>query len=195
MSCSLRSFKAMAKPSSFAGLSEFFQTGYEAGAIFENEEYSFSEDDWGYVHKKTGITVWADPLDLREEFDASNTEVLFHFTTPLGYRNITNESKEKVEVWASLVTQGQGANAYWGKGVYTVPKAPDEWRDREQLLDNNYRSMMKCLTLVKGINPQEMFSVCFLLKSEASFLRLLRFSFFSSSSSSSSSSCMWPHHF
>lgn len=139
----------MAKPSSFEGLSEFFRKGYEAGAIFENEEYTFSEDDWGYVHKKTGITVWADPLDLRDEFNPEQTEVLFHFTTPLGYRNITNESKEKVEVWASLVTQGQGANAYWGKGVYTVPKAPDEWRDREQLLDNNYRSMMKCPTFVK----------------------------------------------
>ena len=36
--------------------------------------------------------------------------------------------------------------------MYTVPKAPDEWRDREQLLDNNYRSMMKCLTSVKLIN-------------------------------------------
>ena len=113
ISCSQRSLKAMAKPSSFEGLREFFQKGYEAGASFENEEYSFSEDDWGYVHKKTGITVWADPLDLREEGEHDKAgEVLFHFTTPLGYRNITNEAKEKVEVWASLVTEGKGANAY-----------------------------------------------------------------------------------
>ena len=137
--------KAMAEPFRFESLKEFFQKGYDAGGIFENDEYTFSEDDWGYVHKRMGITVWADPLDLREGDDYGEAEVLFHYTTALGYRNITNESKEKVEVWASLVTQGLGANAYWGKGVYTVPKPPDEWRDPEELLDNNYRSMMKCL--------------------------------------------------
>lgn len=132
----------MVKPC-FSSLRDFFEKGYDSGAIFQNEEYTFSEDAWGYLHKRTGITVWADPLDLREEDQDGEGEVFFHFTSPLGYHNITNESKEKVEVWASLITEGEGANAYWGQGVYTVPKPPDEWRDREQILDNNYRSMMK----------------------------------------------------
>ena len=28
---------------------------------------------------------------------------------------------------ASIRTEGATANAWWGKGVYSVPKPPDEW--------------------------------------------------------------------
>ncbi|CAL1129127.1 unnamed protein product, partial [Cladocopium goreaui] len=44
---------------------------------------------------------------------------------------------------ASLVTTGPKANAWWGQGVYSVRRAPDEWPDVATLIDNNYRNMHK----------------------------------------------------
>lgn len=61
----------------------------------------------------------------------------------LGFHNITALEKKAAEVFASLITQGPGANAWWGAGVYSVPKPPDQWADRHQLLDNNFRNMMR----------------------------------------------------
>lgn len=39
-------------------------------------------------------------------------------------------AEEKVELMASIRTEGETANAWWGKGVYSVPRAPDEWEAR-----------------------------------------------------------------
>ncbi|CAL1152894.1 unnamed protein product [Cladocopium goreaui] len=67
----------------------------------------------------------------------------FHYTSELAFGNITHPSKEAAEIWASLRTEGPNANAWWGKGIYTVPLPPDQWESREQLLDNNFRNMMQ----------------------------------------------------
>ena len=39
--------------------------------------------------------------------------------------------QENVELFASLNTdvERKNANAWWGKGIYTVPKAPHEWKE------------------------------------------------------------------
>lgn len=65
------------------------------------------------------------------------------FSGELPYRNITAIQKKAAEIWASLKTEGPGANAWWGRGVYSVPKPPNEWKNRQELLDNNFRNMMK----------------------------------------------------
>ena len=68
---------------------------------------------------------------------------IFHYTGELPFRNITALEKEAAEVWASLKTEGESANAWWGRGVYSVPKSPDQWAGQMELLDNNFRNMMK----------------------------------------------------
>ena len=70
-------------------------------------------------------------------------EVYFHYTSELAFQNITHVGKAVAEVWASLTTEGPHANAWWGKGVYSVPLQPHQWRDRQELLDNNFRNMMR----------------------------------------------------
>ena len=123
-------------------LAEYFEKQYRAGGEFQHPDY---EDDkngslWTWKHKPTGIKVWKDAIDLTK---GHGGEVYFHYTSELAFRNITHPAKEAVEVWASLRTSGPNANAWWGKGIYTVPFPPDQWKDREQLLDNNFRNMMK----------------------------------------------------
>eukprot|EP00435_Cladocopium_sp_Y103_P009165 s5322_g2.t1 len=87
--------------------------------------------------------------DLRSYFETLYREgrpgakAFFHYTAELPFRNITALEKEAAEVWASLRTEGESANAWWGRGVYTVPKTPDQWPDQMALLDNNFRNMMK----------------------------------------------------
>ncbi|CAK8990921.1 unnamed protein product [Durusdinium trenchii] len=55
---------------------------------------------------------------------------------------------EGLKIKASLI-DGKRANT-WGKGVYCVQKAPDEWPDVETLIDNHYRSMLKREIDLKG---------------------------------------------
>lgn len=84
--------------------------------------------------------MWRDAIDLTA---GEGGDVFFHYTSEVAFGNITHPSKEATEVWASLNTSGPNANAWWGPGVYTVPLAPDRWEDREELLDNNFRNMMR----------------------------------------------------
>ncbi|OLQ01670.1 hypothetical protein AK812_SmicGene15559 [Symbiodinium microadriaticum] len=83
-----------------------------------------------------GDYVWADALDL----SLGQPELTF--------REVTSEEKQPAEVWAALKSDpgtawfGSGPLAK-GPGLYTVPKAPDEWKDRAELLDNNFRNLMK----------------------------------------------------
>ena len=93
-----------------------------------------------WMHKPTGIQVWCDAIDLTS---GEGGQVFFHYTSELAFGNITNPSKEAAEIWASLRTEGPNANAWWGKGIYTVPLPPDQWESRERLLDNNFRNMMQ----------------------------------------------------
>ncbi|CAK9005406.1 unnamed protein product, partial [Durusdinium trenchii] len=139
------------KPStSEAHLGKYFQKDYKNGGAFKNEEYEFDPDDWCWVHKGLKIKVWADALDLTQAGGDGDVECYFHYTTELGFRNITHASKAAVEVFASLITSGEKANAWWGKGVYSVRKAPDEWPSVETILDNNYRNMLKRDIDLKG---------------------------------------------
>ena len=123
-------------------LVEYFEKLYRAGGEFQHPDYrSRSDEDlWTWEHKPTGIQVWKDAIDLTK---GHGGEVYFHYTSELAFRNITHPAKEAAEIWASLRTSGPNANAWWGKGIYTVPFPPGQWKDREQLLDNNFRNMMK----------------------------------------------------
>ena len=119
----------------------YFESFYREGGEFQSEEYQDSEEfDRSWKHLRTGIVVWKDAIDLSS---GSGARVFFHYTEELPFRNITALEKEAAEVWASLRTEGESANAWWGRGVYTVPKSPDQWTDRMELLDNNYRNMIK----------------------------------------------------
>ncbi|CAK9021889.1 unnamed protein product [Durusdinium trenchii] len=138
-----------------ASLKRYFEKAYKEGGVFYHEEYEHDADDWCWLHKGSNIKVWQDALDLTQAGaggagGAGDVECFFHYTTELGFHNITNESKELVEVFASLVTEGKKANAWWGRGVYSVRKAPNQWPNIETLLDNNYRNMMKRDIELKG---------------------------------------------
>eukprot|EP00435_Cladocopium_sp_Y103_P036803 s1780_g9.t1 len=122
-------------------LREYFETLYREGGVFKSSEYK-EDDDFtqAWKHIRTGIFVWKDAIDLSTK---PNPKCFFHYTGELPYRNITAIQKEAAEIWASLKTEGPGANAWWGRGVYSVPKPPNEWKNRQELLDNNFRNMMK----------------------------------------------------
>eukprot|EP00435_Cladocopium_sp_Y103_P063374 s1011_g25.t1 len=127
-----------------ASLRDYFLNDYKGGGAFEHEAYEHDADEWCWIHKRSGIKVWQDALDLTQSGRTGEVECLFHYTNPKGFRNITAPSKKAVEVFASLVTEGPDANAWWGQGkfsVYSVRSAPDEWPDMATLIDNNYRNM------------------------------------------------------
>ena len=122
-------------------LRRYFEAGYREGGEFQSEEYEGSKDfDHCWKHLQTGIVVWKDAIDLSARPGA---KAFFHYTGELPFRNITALEKEAAEVWASLKTEGESANAWWGRGVYSVPKSPDKWANQMELLDNNFRNMMK----------------------------------------------------
>ena len=131
-------------------LTEYFEKHYVQGGAFRHPDYAETGGaEWTWRHKPTGIQVWRDAIDLTHGVEGG--QALFHYTSEVAFRNITNPKKKAAEVWASLRTEGPGANAWWGKGIYSVPHPPDGWRDRAQLLDNNFRNMMgrlACAVLV-----------------------------------------------
>ena len=130
-------------------LAEYFQKEYKSGGVFCHDAYC-DDGDWCWRHKNTNIKVWRDAIDLSAN-GSGPLECLFHYTTEIGFRNITNTKKKAAEIFASLITEGDKANAWWGKGVYTVRKAPDEWPDVQTLLDNNFRNMLKRDIEMKGL--------------------------------------------
>ena len=95
--------------------------------------------------------VWQDALDLTQSGGTGEVKCLFHYTTQVGFRNITAPSKKAVEVFvldsvtthhvvcpppthprhkllddpkASLVTEGPKANAWWGQGKFSISPPP-----------------------------------------------------------------------
>ena len=126
-------------------LKEYFEKHYVQGGEFWHPDYSKTEGiEWTWRHERTGIEVWRDAIDLTH---GGGGQAFFHYTSEMAFRNITHPMKKAAEVWASLRTDGPHANAWWGKGIYTVPFPPDGWSDRLQLLDNNFRNMMAWLRL------------------------------------------------
>ena len=122
-------------------LRRYFESFYREGGEFQSEEYEDSKDfDHCWKHLRTGIVVWKDAIDLSA---GPGAKAYFHYTGELPFRNITALEKEAAEVWASLKTEGESANAWWGRGVYSVPKSPDQWAGQMEFLDNNFRNMMR----------------------------------------------------
>eukprot|EP00913_Durusdinium_trenchii_P023568 g22143.t1 len=115
-------------------LCRYFEAKYYEGHFFERGDYDFLPEEWCWHHKRTKIKVWADALDFSL---GRPVKVVFHYTDELAFRRIIAGGSDPSEAWASLVQSG-GA-----QGIYTVPKPPDEWQDKEELLENNYRQMMK----------------------------------------------------
>ena len=124
-----------------SNLREYFLHDYKYGGMFQHDGYRAS-NSWCFEDKKFGIRVWRDAIDLTEGA-AGEVDCVFHYTSELGFRNITHTELQTAEIFASLVTAGKQANAWWGRGVYTVRKAPDEWPDIETLMDNNFRNMLR----------------------------------------------------
>ncbi|CAK9027450.1 Nephrocystin-3, partial [Durusdinium trenchii] len=127
-----------------ASLKDYFEKGYKEGLVFDHKDYRHDAKDWCWVHTKLGVNVkvWQDALDLTAS-DASDVQCLFHYTNEFGFRNITDLRKTAVELFASLRTAGKDANAWWGKGVYSVRKPPDEWENIDAIIENNYLNMKK----------------------------------------------------
>ena len=131
----------MRATSTVGDLRRYFESFYQEGGEFQSEEYQHSKEfEHSWKHLRTGIVVWKDAIDLSS---GPGAKAFFHYTEELPFRNITALEREAAEVWASLRTEGESANAWWGRGVYTVPKSPDRWADRMELLDNNFRNMIK----------------------------------------------------
>eukprot|EP00913_Durusdinium_trenchii_P024212 g22732.t1 len=136
-------------------LREYFRKHYQKGGLFLHREYQ-AEADWCWLHEGLKIKVWQDALHwisldtpchtrctrggASGANDVREVDCFFHYTTELGFRNITSP-RTTSDMLASLI-DGKRANT-WGKGVYCVQKAPDEWPDVETLIDNHYRSMLK----------------------------------------------------
>ena len=68
---------------------------------------------------------------------------IYIYTGGPAFRNITALEKETAHVWASSNTEGQHANAWWGRGDNSVPKLPDQWQTQMELLNSNFRNMMR----------------------------------------------------
>ena len=120
---------------------DYFEKHYREGGHFDHPDYEdYDCVRWTWRHKPTGIQVWKDVIDLT---GGHGGRVYFHYTAQLAFENITHPSKEAAEILASLRTHSPKANAWWGQGIYTVPKPPDQWKTCFQLLDNNFRNMMK----------------------------------------------------
>ena len=123
---------------------DYFEKHYREGGHFDHPDYEeYDCVRWTWRHKPTGIQVWKDAIDLT---GGHGGRVYFHYTAQLAFENITDPSKEAAEILASLRIHGPKvpkANAWWGQGIYTVPKSPDQWKNCFQLLDNRFRNMMK----------------------------------------------------
>ena len=49
--------------------------------------------------RSSSLQVWQDALDLTQSGGTGEVQCLFHYTTQLGFRNITVPSKKAVEVF------------------------------------------------------------------------------------------------
>ena len=116
-------------------MTRWFLTEYKAGGRFGVPGYT--QQGGNYVHSHTGITVWADVLDLSG--GASSCALAFHYTNELGFSNVTNASKAVAEMWASLQPD---VDAHWGRGTYGSSKDPEAFGSREAVLTNNYYSQL-----------------------------------------------------
>ena len=112
-------------------LATWFKECYRQGAPFDLEGYQKDGDE--YLHWATGIRIWKDFIDVSQ--GAQEVVVLFHYTGELAYRNITEPSKTKAEIWASL----KALFAHYGQGVYGSSKDPAQFGSLEAILENNYR--------------------------------------------------------
>ena len=119
------------------GLAYFFACEYEKGSPFKGEGYK-SEWDGGmseqcvYRHIATDVRVWSDAIDV--SYGAKRKVALFHFTTALGFANITNDSKDIAELYASMKEEV----ALFGQGIYTSSKEPAVFGSVDNILWNNY---------------------------------------------------------
>ena len=96
---------------------DYFEKHYREGGHFDHPDYEdYDRVRWTWRHKPTRIQVWKDAIDLTS---GHGGRVYFHYTAQLAFEN------------------------RWGQGIFTVPKPLDQWKDRFQLLDNNFRNMMK----------------------------------------------------
>merc|ERR1740138_684793 len=87
------------------------------------------------VHKGSGIRTWVCAVDLRHVCpDEDDFDVLFHYTTPLGFANITAAERKDNEIFASL----EDKRSSFGHGAYAVSKEPLVFGSQEAVLLNNY---------------------------------------------------------
>ena len=88
-----------------SSLRDFFETQRRTGGWFRHADYEFIEEERVWRHKPLDIKVWADALDLSSE---TEPRVYFHYTSHLGFRNITDPSTATAEVLAMLACKRLG---------------------------------------------------------------------------------------
>ena len=64
------------------------------------------------------VKVWTNVVDVSG--GRTPTKCILHYTTPLGFRNMTNAAMSAAEIWASLIPE----NALYGFGIYGTVKGP-----------------------------------------------------------------------
>eukprot|EP00435_Cladocopium_sp_Y103_P064679 s1011_g26.t1 len=119
-----------------ASLRGYFLNHYKSGGAFEHDAYEYNADEWCWIHKSSGIKalLWCGRMP---------------WTLPSPVERAKSNACPK-------------ANAWWGQGVYSVRRAPDEWPDVATLIDNNYRNMHKRDVESKGHEAADEESVPFL---------------------------------
>lgn len=127
-------------------LAQWYKTQYKQGGKFTLPGYLLDLKLNSFFHKQSRIRIWREAIDLSG--DSDNFIVLFHYTSYLAFSCITYSGNAASEVRASLVTEGDHANAFYGQGVYATQKSPDMWgvtgqEIKSRILDNNFRRMLQ----------------------------------------------------
>ena len=109
-----------------ASLRAYFRNDYKGGGVFKHDAYEHDADEWCWIHKasrrgrrdlthfvlprcdaadslqplsSSSWQVWQDALDLTQSGGSGAVDCFFHYTTQLGFRNITAPQKKAVEVF------------------------------------------------------------------------------------------------
>jgi hypothetical protein len=87
-----------------------------------------------FVHKTTGVVMFAKPIVLYHRERKAPVEVLFHYTQEKYFDLICNDGSAVLKASTDMQT-----DCDFGDGCYACNKGPDEWRGEiKSILLNNY---------------------------------------------------------
>lgn len=105
----------------------FLSDAYASGRDFDAADSGYERRVLGsstivYVHPASGMQVWSEAVELTEP-GADGVQVLFHYTSPAVFREITGRSWWRSQLWA-LLRQGSTSGGVAEEGVYASVREP-----------------------------------------------------------------------